>query len=81
MYRLSKKDIELLLSSIKKDYKLTSDLKNEIKNYLELFETSDEILYGNFGNYETKVDGYNGLYGYLKDRIEGYLSKSLPLYG
>lgn len=72
MFSLSAEDKIILLNEIKKDYQIDDESLKNLKNYLNDFKTSEIELTGNFGTYDMNKNGYEGLYGYLKDKLQGH---------
>lgn len=73
-YKLNSSSIHsILCEAYKRHPTICDDQKREIKHFVTNFSTTEKKLYGNWNEYDMTNDkDYNGIYGYLLDKIDGH---------
>ena len=73
-YKLNSSSIHSILCEVYKRHPtIGDDQKREIKHFVTNFSTTEKKLYGNWNEYDMTNDkDYNGIYGYLLDKIDGH---------
>ena len=72
VYRLSSADYPLIIRELKQsNTAFNKNDESKALTYMKKFKTSQKNKAGNWGNYDMSKDGYDGVYGYVLDHLQG----------